>query len=103
MGGAASTTATAGTFIAYEAGASKGEWGGTFVHASGDVYEGKVRKNEMVGACKYVFKNGDVYIGQFRQSKFEGKGKYVYKRSGDMYEGEWRYDQMHGQGKYTYK
>ena len=74
----------------------------TITYSNGDLYEGDIKNGLRDGNGKLTRSaTGDVYVGQFKDDEISGKGTFTYS-NGDVYEGELLNSQKHGQGKFTY-
>ena len=97
-----------GTYVFASGNMYEGQWlagtqhgQGKFTYATGDVYEGGWVEGEMQGHGKYSASIGDLYEGEYQKGNRHGQGKYTYA-SGNSYEGEYADDKKHGIGTYTF-
>lgn len=76
-------------------------WGSHYYDNGRKKYEGQFLAGKRHGKGVYLFQNGDRYLGDFRDDQMSGKGTYFYA-NGDRYFGEFRQNQRHGRGTYVY-
>ena len=69
--------------------------------ATGDVYEGDFKNDEITGYGTFTYAQGDVYTGFLINSKKNGQGKFV-SANGNVYEGNYVDDVRSGEGKFVW-
>ena len=81
---------------------------GTVTYENGDVYLGSVRKKygyispyKKQGLGKYSWSSGEVCEGKFKKDKIDGKAKIRFT-DGDIYEGRFKEGIFQGRGKYKW-
>jgi hypothetical protein len=72
---------------------------GKYIWASGSIYEGEYKDDEINGKGKLIWARGDTYEGEWKDNKRHGKGKMI-NADGTIYEGDWKDDKINGVGKY---
>lgn len=73
---------------------------GIYKFKSGDNYEGPMQGKQLHGFGKYTFASGAVFEGMFRFNEMTD-GKMIYT-NGEEYYGEWKNDKRHGKGEYRW-
>lgn len=75
---------------------------GVFKYANGDVYDGEVLNSMKHGQGTFTSANGNVYVGYYKNDVRNGKGKFTWA-SGASYEGEFINDLKNGYGTMIYE
>merc|ERR1711884_821109 len=77
------------------------------IWASGNVYDGEWKDDNMNGRGKKTWASGHVYVGEWKNDKCHGHGKKTWVDgkytwvSGTVYVGDYKNDKKHGNGKIT--